>query len=103
MKTILFLIILFQLLLPNISRAEDAESSTQAKIRGFVITSDELERDNENEVIYLKGNVKVVYKTQYFEADSITLDLKKKQAHLIGNVKVQTLSHELGGHELILD
>jgi LPS-assembly protein len=91
-------------LLPNISRgAEDADSSTQAKIKGFVITSDELERDNENEIITLKGNVKVVYKTQYFEADYITLDLKKKQAHLIGNVKVQTLSHELGGHELILD
>jgi LPS-assembly protein len=99
----LFLIILFQLLLPHISRAEDSEASTQAKIRGFVITSDELERDNENEIIYLKGNVKVVYKTQYFEADTITLDLKKKQAHLVGNVKVQTLSHELGGHELILD
>lgn len=82
---------------------EETSNSTTAKIRGFVITSDELERDNENEIILLKGNVKIVYKTQYFEADTITLDLRKRQAHLIGNVKVQTLTHQIGGQEITLD
>jgi len=103
MKIALFLILFSQLFLLPLSRAEEAVPSTSAKIKGFVITSDELERDNENEIIYLKGNVKVVYKTQYFEADTITLDLRKKQAHLVGNVKVQSLTHQLGGHELVLD
>lgn len=106
MKTVLFYFILLQFFLLSVSRAERAalaSPSTSAKIRGFVITSDELERDNENEIIYLKGNVKVVYKTQYFEAQNITLDLRKKQAHLVGEVKVQNLTHQLGGHEMILD
>jgi len=87
----------------NVGNFSNLAISHGPKIKGFVITSDELERDNENEIIYLKGNVKVVYKTQYFEADTITLDLRKKQAHLVGNVKVQSLTHQLGGHELILD
>lgn len=88
---------------PTTQTAPPAITTTSAKIKGFVISSDELERDNENESILLKGNVKVVYKTQYFEADTIILNLKKKQAHLIGNVKVQTLSHQIGGQEIVLD
>ncbi|MGZ3690462.1 MAG: LPS-assembly protein LptD [Pseudobdellovibrio sp.] len=104
MRIVLFFYFLIALILPFQGRAAEASvSSTSAKIRGFVITSDELERDNENELVYLKGNVKVVYQTQYFEADTITLDLRKKQAHLLGNVKVQTLTHQIGGQEIILD
>lgn len=104
MKLVLIFLIIYSLfLLPNQGLASASGTATSAKIRGFVITSDELERDNENEVIYLKGNVKVVYKTQYFEADTIVLNLRKKQAHLVGHVKVNTLSHEIGGQEIILD
>lgn len=100
----LFLIFLFCIFSrPHLGLTQSAVEKTSAKIRGFVITSDELERDNESEIIYLKGNVKVVYKTQYFEADEIILNLYKKQAHLKGHVKVQNLSQEIGGQEVILD
>lgn len=100
MKLVCLFIIFAALLAPALGRAQ---SPTSAKIKGFIITSDELERDNENEVMVLKGNVRVVYKTQYFQADNILIDFKKKQAHLKGNVHVQTLSHQIGGQEIILD
>lgn len=95
----------------NFGRAEDLPSSapvseivqTQARIKGFLITSDELERDNDNELIILKGNVKVVYKTQYFEADAVTLNIPKKQAYLQGHVKVQSLNYQIGGEQILLD
>lgn len=80
-----------------------SSSSTQARIKGFVISSDELERDTENDLIILKGNAKVIYKTQYFEADSVTLNIPKKQAYLEGNVKVQSLSYQIGGERILLD
>jgi LPS-assembly protein len=103
MKILLFILSFFILLYSDFSPADVPVDKSSAKIKGFIITSDELERDNENELIFLKGNVRVVYKTQYFEADEIILNLKLKQAHLKGKVKVQTLSHEIGGHEIILD
>lgn len=74
-----------------------------AKIAGFLITSDELDRNNEEQIMDLKGNVKVIYKTQYFEADYIQISFRKKQAHLKGNVKIQTSSHQIGGQEIVLD
>ena len=74
-----------------------------AKIAGFIITSDELDRNNEEQIMDLKGNVKVIYKTQYFEADFIQINFRKKQAHLKGNVKIQTSSHQIGGQEIVLD
>jgi LPS-assembly protein len=78
-------------------------NASTAKIMGFLITSDNLERDNENEILTLTGNVKVIYKTQYFEADFIEINLKKKQALLKGKVKVQTTTYQIGGQEIILD
>lgn len=88
---------------PVSDQIQPNSSSTQAKIRGFIISSDELERDNENELITLKGNVKVIYNTQYFEADFIEINLKKKQAHMKSRVKIQTLTYQIGGEEIILD
>lgn len=103
MRTIYTLTLLMLLLICDHSLAADTINQTSAKIRGFIITSDELERDNEKEVIYLKGSVKVIYQTQYFEADNIEIDLKKKQAHMKGQVKIQTTTHQIGGKEIILD
>lgn len=80
-----------------------AAAPTNAKISGFIISSDELERDNENEILYLRGNVKVIYNTQYLEADFMQIDFRKKQAHMKGNVKVQTTTYQLGGQEVLLD
>lgn len=109
MRFVCLITIMLALLRPNLGLAEpaaattEAQAQTSAKIRGFIISSDELERDNENETMVLKGHVKVVYKTQYFEADNIVIDFKKKQAHLRGKVQVQTISHQIGGEEIILD
>lgn len=84
--------------------AENPNSTmVTAKISGFIITSDELERNNEEQLMDLKGNVKVIYKTQFFEADFIQINFKKKQAHLKGHVKIQTSTHQIGGQEIILD
>jgi len=87
----------------NATTNNKVQNQASAKIRDFIITSDELERDNENEIMTLSGNVKVIYKTQFFEADFIELNFKKKQAHLIGHVKIQTLTHQTGGLEILLD
>ena len=107
MKFVCLISLFIVLLRPGLGLAEDEQTAAQnqpsAKIRGFIISSDELERDNENELMTLKGHVKVVYKTQYFEADSIVIDFRKKQAHLRGKVQVQTISHQIGGEEIILD
>lgn len=84
-------------------KTQNIPSSTSAKIKGFIISSDELERDNENEILRLKGNVKVIYKTQFFEADSIEINFKKKQALLKGKVNIQTTTYQIGGKEIILD
>lgn len=78
-------------------------NASSAKIQGFIISSDEIERDNVNEILTLRGHVKVIYKTQYFEADYIEINLKKKQARLKDHVKVQTLAYQIGGEEIVLD
>jgi LPS-assembly protein len=107
MRIVCLIATFFALLWPGLGLAQapavEPLTQTSAKIRGFIISSDELERDNENEMMVLKGHVKVVYKTQYFEADNIVIDFKKKQAHLRGGVQVQTITHQIGGEEIILD
>ncbi|MEK6628774.1 MAG: LPS assembly protein LptD [Bdellovibrionota bacterium] len=82
---------------------KNSSFTASAKIGDFLITSDDLERDNETDIISLSGNVKVIYKTQFFEADFIELNLKRKQAHLKGNVKIQSTTHQIGGIEVLLD
>ena len=107
MKILFRLPFLFLLLMPHLCLAEDSDNAgagfTSAKIGGFIITSDDLERDNEAQIMVLKGNVKVIYKTQFFEADFIEINFKKKQAHLKGHVKIQTTTHQIGGQEILLD
>lgn len=112
MSARLFFLIIFLISFESLAQKPTASSNqneaktdirANAKIGEFLITSDDLERDNENEVMVLTGNVKVIYKTQFFEADSITIYFKKKQAHLKGNVRVQTLTHQIGGIETLLD
>lgn len=105
MKITLAILFYFLLFSHHLCLAVDNPNNnmTTAKIGGFIITSDELERDNEAQIMYLTGNVKVIYKTQFFEADSIEINFKKKQAHLKGHVKVQTITHNIGGQEIVLD
>ncbi len=67
---ILLFILSFSYLCPaqviSDEKIANSTSASTAKIMGFLITSDDLERDNENEILTLTGNVKVIYKTQYF-------------------------------------
>ncbi|MBC7464723.1 MAG: LPS assembly protein LptD [Bdellovibrio sp.] len=74
-----------------------------AQIQGFTITSDNLSRDMEKGTVLLQGNVKVIYQTQYFEADEIEINTKLKRAHLVGNVKVQAATFQMTGKEVMLD
>ena len=74
-----------------------------AKIQGFTISAKNLERDIEGGKIFINGNVKIIYQNQFFEADYVVIDLIQKQAHLKGNVKVQTPQYQIGGNEIKLD
>ena len=84
--------------------AEDIqEFKASAKIQGFTITANQLVRDTEAGKIYIDGKVKIIYLNQYFEADSVVIDLIQKKANLKGNVKVQTAQYQIGGHDVQLD
>ncbi len=74
-----------------------------AKIQGFTITARDLTRDIDSGTVLLNGDVRIIYQQQYFEADTVTLDLIKKQAQLKGHVKVQTPQYQIGGEEVRLD
>ncbi|MBC7420684.1 MAG: LPS assembly protein LptD [Bdellovibrio sp.] len=74
-----------------------------AQIQGFTITSDSLSRDLEKGTVFLQGNVKVIYQNQFFEAEQMEINLKTKQAHLVGNVKIQAALFSMSGREVKLD
>lgn len=74
-----------------------------ASIQGFLITSDILERDLENQTVLLSGHVKVIYQNQVIETDLMTIDLKTKKAHLNGNASIQTPLYHVGGKEIFYD
>lgn len=105
MKIYVFLIFILCFLRLDLGLAQSVSASTptSAKIQGFIISADELERDNESQILYLKGKVKVIYNTQFFEADDVEIHFKKKQAFLKGNVLVQSTNYQIGGKEIILD
>lgn len=107
MKILITLFFILFKLAPSLSLAEsldtDNKNSASAKIGDFIITADDLERDNEKEIMTLTGHVKVIYKTQYFEADNIEINFIKRQAHLKGQVLIQTLTYTIGGQEIVLD
>lgn len=107
MKILIRLFFILSILLPcfGLGQSLDKSLSPQAtgKIGDFLVTADDLERDNEKEIMTLKGHVKVIYKTQFFEADFIEINFKKKQASLRGHVNIQTTTYNIGGQEIILD
>ncbi len=74
-----------------------------SRIQGFTISSKTLDRDLENDTVTLSGNVKIIYQLQYFEADYVFVDFKKKQAVFTGNVKIQNTTYLIGGQKITLD
>lgn len=83
--------------------APDTTLVSSAKIQGFTITSETLSRDIDKGIIFLEGNVKIIYQNQFYEADQVEINLKKKQAHLVGQVKIQTPTFSMTGKEMKLD
>ncbi len=100
-----FLISVFTLLgaSPEAVAQTEPAVSAAAKIQGFTITANNLVRDVENGKIFIEGNVKIVYQNQFFEADSVVIDLVLKRAILKGKVTVQTAQYQIGGNEVQLD
>lgn len=85
------------------SAPSNAADVASAKIQGFTITAQNLTRDTETGTVYIQGQVRIIYQNQFIEADSATIDLNKKQAHLVGKVRVQTPQYQIGGQEVRLD
>lgn len=103
-----FTVFIFAALLFSLPAFAELDSTStaalaSAKIQGFTMTAQDLVRDTENGSIQLNGDVRVVYQNQYFEADSVVIDLIKKHAILKGHVKVQTPLYQIGGQEIKLD
>lgn len=107
----LLILIMLILLLSKISYAQDKIDQTQqaitpmttARISGFTITANSLIRDNEKNIVLLEGNVQIIYQQQHFKADAVEINVRKKKAHLKGNVHIQSLDYEIGGDEIDLD
>lgn len=76
---------------------------SSARVQGFTITSESLDRDLENDTITLSGNVKIIYQNQYFEGDNAFIDFRKKQAVFTGKVKIQNPVYTIGGEKITLD
>lgn len=74
-----------------------------SKINGFTITAQSLSRDIEKGLVQISGDVKIIYQNQYFEADEVEINLKKKHAFFRGSVKIQSLEYNIGGDEISLD
>jgi LPS-assembly protein len=79
------------------------EGRAAARISGFTITADNLNRDLELNTVNLSGSVVVTYKNQSFKSDFLTIDQNKHQAVLKGNVQIFTKDVEIGGDEVHLD
>ncbi|MFZ3229298.1 MAG: LPS assembly protein LptD [Pseudobdellovibrio sp.] len=107
-KLFISITLFFLLVLPRNGYAQ-ASSQTAivpnatARIQGFTITAKNLVRDVENGTVFIEGDVRIIYQNQFFEADSVLIDLNKKQAHLVGKVKIQTPQYQIGGQEIKLD
>lgn len=94
-----FLILGFSFLTAPLAQAQLATS----KISGFTITAENLYRDLEKDLVQISGQVQIIYQNQYFNADFVEINLKKKHAYFRGQVKIQTLEYNIGGDEISLD
>lgn len=73
---------------------------TSAKIAGFVVSCETLDRNLETGISELSGNVQIIYKDQYFSADYVRIDQKQQTAILDGNVSVKNTLVEIGGDHI---
>ena len=103
MRWLILLILSFSSLYSTAQTSSPVTLPNSSRIQGFTISSDDLDRDLENDTVTLSGNVKIIYQLQYFEADKVFIDLKKKQAVFNGKVKIQNTTYQIGGQKITLD
>ncbi len=89
--------------LSGLAPAYSQPALNQAKVAGFIITANNLTRDYEQGLVTVDGNVQIIYQNQYFKADRVDINLKKKQAHFKGRVQIRTPEYEIGGDEISYD
>lgn len=79
------------------------ESSFSAKIQGLLIQADSLDRDNENEIVDLKGNIQIVYNDYHIKSDQAKIYLRSKRIHLMGRVIMTHTKSTIGGEQIWFD
>lgn len=80
-----------------------AENSFSAKIQGLLIQADSLDRDTENEIVELKGNIQIVYKEYHIKCDQAYIFLRAKRIHMLGRVIMTHTKSTLGGDQVWFD
>lgn len=74
-----------------------------ARIQGVTILADSMDRDNENEIVELNGNIQIVYQNQHLRATRARINFRSKSIDAIGNVVVTTPQATIAGSRVILD
>ena len=74
-----------------------------AKIDGFLISCESVDRNLDTGESVLSGNVQIIYKDQHFKANHVIIDQKNKRAILDGHVVVNNATVEIGGDHIELD
>lgn len=62
-----------------------------------------MDRDTENEIMILEGNVQIVYQTQHIKCDKAKVNFRTRQAELMGNVEISSQKNIVGGTAATLD
>jgi LPS-assembly protein len=85
------------------AKAKSAENAFSAKIQGLLIQADSLDRDNENEIVELKGNIQIVYNDYHIKCDQAKIHLRSKRIHLVGRVIMTHTKSTIGGDQIWFD
>lgn len=83
--------------------AADAAFEPTAKIQGLLISSDSMDRDNEQEIVRLTGHVQIVYNGDHLKADEAEIRLRSKRIDLKGNVSIVSAKNTIGGSRIVMD
>ncbi|HPI40911.1 MAG TPA: LptA/OstA family protein, partial [Pseudobdellovibrionaceae bacterium] len=84
----LYLYLLFLFLSGIVSSQALAEAPMQAKIQGFLVTAEKMERDTVQQTVKLTGQVQMTYEDQHIKADSITIYMRQRQIECDGNFEI---------------
>lgn len=74
-----------------------------ARIQGFTIHADSMDRDSDSEIVELEGNVQVIYQDQHLSCKKARISLRGKSIDAIGDVIVTTPHATISGMRVILD